>query len=207
MVLRQPLAAQESVIKDELRPADAAQLTDFIGARLDSAYRNRIMKQDIAKLAEPFANRSETSCWQSEFWGKWFTSAVLAYRYKPSPNLKTKLDEAVKLLLSTQTNDGYIGNYKTDKHLQAWDIWGRKYCLLGLISYYDLTKDKSILTAASRIADHLMNELAAQNAPIVRQGNHRGMAASSVLEPVVLLYNRTRNKKYLDFAKEIVRQW
>ena len=33
------------------------------------------------------------------------------------------------------------------------------------------------------------------------------MAASSVLEPITQLYVRTGNKKYLDFAEEIVRQW
>ena len=46
-----------------------------------------------------------------------------------------------------------------------------------------------------------------QNILIVKMGNHRGMAASSVLEPIALLYTRTGNKKYLDFAEEIVRQW
>ena len=33
------------------------------------------------------------------------------------------------------------------------------------------------------------------------------MAASSILEPIVLLYARTQQKRYLDFAEEIVRQW
>jgi DUF1680 family protein len=33
------------------------------------------------------------------------------------------------------------------------------------------------------------------------------MAASSVLEPITLLYNRTKDKRYLDFAEEIVREW
>ena len=33
------------------------------------------------------------------------------------------------------------------------------------------------------------------------------MAASSVLEPICLLYKNTGNKKYLDFALEIVKQW
>jgi len=33
------------------------------------------------------------------------------------------------------------------------------------------------------------------------------MAASSVLEPICLLYSRTGQKKYLDFALDIVRQW
>ncbi|MFA6820017.1 MAG: beta-L-arabinofuranosidase domain-containing protein, partial [Bacteroidaceae bacterium] len=34
-----------------------------------------------------------------------------------------------------------------------------------------------------------------------------GMASSSILEPVMLLYRRTMNKKYLDFAKFIVSDW
>jgi hypothetical protein len=33
------------------------------------------------------------------------------------------------------------------------------------------------------------------------------MAASSVLEPICLLYSRSGDKKYLEFAEEIVRQW
>jgi hypothetical protein len=52
-----------------------------------------------------------------------------------------------------------------------------------------------------------MKELKDRNALIVKQGNHRGMAASSVLEPICLLYARSGEKKYLDFAEEIVRQW
>jgi DUF1680 family protein len=38
-------------------------------------------------------------------------------------------------------------------------------------------------------------------------GNHRGMAASSVLEPMVLLYDETKDTSYLHFAKEIVDDW
>jgi DUF1680 family protein len=121
--------------------------------------------------------------------------------------LKEKLDEAVSGLLSTQTPDGYIGNYADDKHLAAWDIWGRKYCMLGLLAYHDLTGDQASLEAARKIADHLMAELDERKVPIVKLGNHRGMAATSVLEPVCLLYARTGQKKYLDFAEEIVRLW
>lgn len=195
------------VVNDQLYPSQLAQLNGYVGQKLDASYKNRIMAQDVERLVAPFRNRTETSCWQSEFWGKWFTSAMLAYHYKPEPQLKKILDQAVDGLIATQTPDGYIGNYADDKHLAAWDIWGRKYCMLGLISYYDLTKDKKSLIAASKVADHLMKELKDRNALIVKMGNHRGMAASSVLEPICQLYSRTGDKKYLDFAQEIVRQW
>ena len=197
----------EPAQNDALFPAQSALIGGFIGGKLDASYQNRIMAQDVDRLIAPFRNRIETSCWQSEFWGKWFTSAVLAYRYRPEPQLKKVLDQAVDGLIATQTPDGYIGNYADDKHLAAWDIWGCKYCMLGLLAYYDLTKEQKALNAAAKEADFLMTELKNRNALIVKMGNHRGMAASSVLEPICLLYGRTGDQKYLAFAEEIVRQW
>lgn len=194
-------------VADQLQTAQSARLTGFVGDRLDASYEHRILAQDVDRLVAPFRDRTETRCWQSEFWGKWFTSAVLAYRYRPEPQLKARLDKAVADLIATQTPDGYIGNYADASHLQQWDVWGRKYCLLGLLAYYDLTQDKRSLTAARQVTDHLMNELATQKVLLVKQGNHRGMAATSVLEPVCLLYSRTADKRYLAFAETIVQQW
>jgi hypothetical protein len=194
-------------ITDQLMPSMSETVSGFVGERLNASYENRILAQDVGKLIAPFGIRTETSCWQSEFWGKWFTSAVLAYRYRPEPQLKLKLDAAVNGLIATQTSDGYIGNYADNKHLAAWDIWGRKYCMLGLLAYFDLTKEIKALEAARREADFLIKEIEERKAMIVKLGNHRGMAASSVLEPICLLYGRTGDKKYLDFAEEIVRQW
>jgi DUF1680 family protein len=195
------------VAGDALKAAVTASPSGFIGDKLDAAYHNRIMVQDVNRLVQPFLNRTETSCWQTEFWGKWITSAILAYRYKPTTELRSVLDKAVADLIATQSPDGYIGNYAPGKHLQQWDIWGRKYCMLGLLNYYDLTGSKPSLDAAGKIADHLVKELADNKLRIVKMGNHRGMAASSILEPVTLLYVRTGNKRYLDFAEEIVREW
>jgi DUF1680 family protein len=188
-------------ITDRLYPARSVTMNGFVGNKLQASYQNRILAQDVDRLVAPFNNRTETSCWQSEFWGKWFTSAVLAYRYHPDAKLKSILDSAVAKLLATQAPDGYIGNYKEASHLEQWDIWGRKYCMLGLLAYYDLTGNAASLNGARKIADHLMKELQVKEVKIVKKGNHRGMAASSVLEPIVLLYNRTKEKRYLDFAQ------
>lgn len=201
-----PLAATAQQT-DVLHPVYTESLTGFAAARFNAAYDNRILAQDASRLVQPFTQHTEERCWQSEFWGKWFTSAVLAYRYRPEPELKAVLDKTVKDLIATQTPEGYIGNYADAKHLQQWDIWGRKYCMLGLLAYYDLTGNKPALNAAARSADYLIKELSDKNIKIVTAGNHHGMAASSVLEPVVLLYSRTGNKKYLAFAENIVQQW
>jgi DUF1680 family protein len=192
---------------DNLVAGHAVKINGFIGEKLANASANRVYAQDVNRLVEPFKHRDETRCWQTEFWGKWFTSAVLAYRYQPTAASKAVLDKAVADLLKTQTPDGYIGNYKATNLLDQWDIWGRKYCLLGLIDYYDITKDKNTLAAASKLADNLLSDLSARGDTIVTKGNHRGMAASSVLEPLCLLYTRTKNNKYLEAAEKIVAQW
>jgi DUF1680 family protein len=201
------LSPKFSVAQDKLAPASKVTIEGVIGQRLLNSYNNRILTQDADYLIEPFKHRNETNLWQSEFWGKWFTSAILAYKYHPTEELKNKLDRAVTGLIATQSEDGYIGNYKKENRLQQWDIWGRKYCILGLLDYYNLTGDKRSLTAARGVADNLMDDLKKADGMIVTKGNYRGMAASSVLEPVCLLYKATKDKKYLDFAEEIVRQW
>lgn len=204
------LIAQKAVtplVQDKLIASKSTVLSGYLASILESSYENRIMAQDFDRLIAPFRHRTEVELWQSEFWGKWFTSAVEAYQYRPDPKLKTVLDSAVAGLLSTQTPDGYIGNYSEASRLDQWDIWGQKYCMLGLLAYYDLTKDKNSLQAARKMADYLINELARQKSLIVTKGNYHGMAATSVLEPITMLYTRTGVKKYLSFAEEIVREW
>lgn len=188
-------------------PLAEQELHGFLGAKIDLCIKNRIMAQEPEQLIEPFRHRNETRWWQTEFWGKWFTSAVAAYQYNRNPELKKILDSAVRGLLATQTPDGYIGNYADDQHLEQWDIWGRKYTLLGLLAWYDLTGDNKVLRAARRLVDHLLTEVGAGKANIVKTGNYRGMPGSSILEPVVLLYNRTGDQRYLEFARYIVAQW
>ncbi len=186
---------------------DKIDIGGHLGNKIDWCIQNRIVEQSVDELIEPFNYKNETRWWQTEFWGKWITSAISAYQYQPTVALKEKIDLAVKKLLQTQMPDGYIGNYADAAHLQQWDIWGRKYVLLGLLSYFDLTKDKNTLQAARKLADHLMTEIGPLKKNIVETGNFRGMPSSSILEPMVLLYNRTGDRKYLDFATYIVDQW
>lgn len=184
-------------------PGDV-QLNGYLGGKIDLCIRNRVLAQEAGPLIEPFCHREETRCWQTEFWGKWFTSLALAYHYQPGTSMKSLMDSAVRGLAATQTADGYIGNYRPESHLEQWDIWGRKYCLLGLLAHYEATGDSLALASARRLASHLLTETGPGRADIVRTGNHRGMPSCSVLEPMVALYRYTEDRRYLDFAEWIV---
>ncbi len=179
----------------------------YIGDKMNLVIRQRIKSQDVAHLIEPFKHKSETSLWQSEFWGKWIQSAIASYDYDHDPEMLVIIKNAVIELLATQMPDGYIGNYSDSSQLKQWDIWGRKYTLLGLLAYYDLTGDNAALKGSCRLADHLLSQVGPGKADIVKTGNYRGMPSSSILEPMVYLYRKTNDKRYLNFAKYIVAQW
>ena len=188
----------------------AVQLSGWIGDKLDRCLANRVMKQKLSDVIDPFRKRNDDDGgWRSEFWGKWFTSALLGYQYRPTPGYREILDEAVRQLLATQDSSGYIGACDSDHQLKGLDIWGRKYVMLGLIGYYDQTGNLSALTAARREADFLMTQVGPGRVNIADAclGFLKGLSSSGVLGPTVLLYERTGNRKYLEFAQYIVGQW
>ena len=179
----------------------------YLGDKMNLVITQRIKAQDVDHLVEPFLYKNETRLWQSEFWGKWIQSAIASYRYTNDPEMLVIIKHAVSELLSAQMPSGYIGNYSDSAQLQQWDIWGRKYTLLGLLAYYDLTGDKQALKASEQLADHLLSQVGPGKTDIVKTGNYRGMPSSSILEPMVYLYLRSGEKRYLDFSKYIVSSW
>jgi DUF1680 family protein len=186
---------------------NSIKIEGYLGDKIDLVIEKRIKSQDVEMLVEPFRHKNETHLWQSEFWGKWIQSAIAAYEYNNDPVMLSIIKSAVSKLLPTQTPSGYIGNYNDSARLKEWDIWGTKYTLLGLIAYYDLTGDKAALKGSCRLADNLIDQVGPAKVNIIKTGNYRGMPSSSILEPMVYLYRRSGEKKYLDFAKYIVEQW
>ena len=188
-------------------PLGSVRLGGYLGRKLGLCIRNRIFAQDPERLVEPFRHRAETSCWQTEFWGKWFTSAAAACEYTGSAEWRERLRETTRELLATQSPDGYIGNYAPGSRLSGWDVWGRKYTLLGLLAEHKLNSDAPALSGARRLADELMRQVGPLGTDVVSLGLYRGMAASSVLEPIVLLYRRTGDERYLRFGEYILARW
>ena len=177
----------------------------YIGSRIDLCNSGMIMRENVDALVEPFRHKTDRSSWSTEFIGKWMLGAIDMYRYNGDPALLEKISQGILDLVATQQEDGYIGSYATDARLTQWDIWGRKYTALALISYYRLTGEKAVLEAAAKSIDCLIRDLEVRNVDIATTGNYFGMASCSVLEPVVYLYKETGCRNYLDFALGIVK--
>ena len=192
-------------------PYGNVHIEGYLGNKLDLCIENRVMAQDIDRVVQPFYLRNDGNWgFRCEFWGKWFTSAMLGYGYTPTDVYRKVIDKGIGDLLKSQTPDGYIGTYPDEHHLGQWDIWGRKYVLLGLLAYHDQTKDAKVLEAAKKQADLLIREAGKESGVnIAATGwiGWKGLASSSVLEPIALLYQKTGDQRYLDFAEHIVKSW
>lgn len=144
-----------------------------------------------------------------EMWGKAVRSGCMFYRYTADPELKEILSQTVKDLLSTVRPNGSISCVPPEKQPDGpgGDLWERKYVLLGLDRYYDLVEaDPAVLRAMTDQADCIIEQVGEPpKVPITSLGwspNH--IESSTLLEPFMRLYNRTGEKRYLDFARYIV---
>jgi len=186
------------------------KVTGPFGERLDRMIDNHVRATDARYLANVFHERTREPWWQTEFWGKYMHSAVPFWMYTGSAELKAKIDAGVETLLRAQEPDGYLGNYlEADRCARGWDVWGMKYTMLGLIHYYDGTADRKALDAACRVCDYLIGAIGPNGRlgrPLRHTGSYGGLASGSVLEPVVWLYRRTNERRYLDFATYVVGQ-
>ena len=149
--------------------------------------------------------------------------------------LQRKVARGVERMLASQEPSGYIGNYPDELRCgEGWDVWGMKYTMMGLLHYYDwkckvesvkckadetgessclssnvsCPKSSAALDACRRLCDYVIAEIGPggrRGRELWQTGNWSGYASSSILEPVMWLYKRTTDQKYLDFATYLVK--
>lgn len=149
--------------------------------------------------------------WRGEYWGKMMRGACLVYSYSKNPELYQVLTDTVKDMLSAQEENGRISTYAIEYEFDGWDLWTRKYVLLGMEYFLEICEDEElyhlIIDSLCRQTDYIMSKIGKEEGkiPITRASKAwRGLNSSSLLEPVVRLHRLTQNKKYLEFAEYIV---
>ena len=192
------------------------KLKGYLGDRLDAMIQGHVIGTDVDYITAAYQEKTENKgWWQTEFWGKYMHSAVPYAYYVDSAKLGNDLKHGVDRILQSQESCGYIGNYPDELRCgEGWDVWGMKYTMLGLLHYYDYVKGhddaeaEKVLNATKRLCDYVIGEIGLngrRNRELWTTGNWSGYASSSILEPVVWLYRRTKEEKYLDFATYIVK--
>lgn len=147
--------------------------------------------------------------WRGEYWGKTMRGGAMVYAYTRDEELYQALTDAVKDMLTVAEADGRVSSYSRDTEFDSWDLWGRKYVILACEYYLEICKDaalkQKIIRFISRCADYILEHIGPGKKPITAASRSWfGVNSSSILEPMVKLYNLTGQKKYLDFATYIV---
>ena len=196
----------------EMLPPGDLQLEGWLGEHILNNERNRLVTVDLEPFLAGFRQKPGTHPWIGEHIGKWMHAATLAWAYTGDRRLRIKLDYATGELIKAQEPDGYLGTYVPEQRFGLykkadWDVWSHKYCLIGLLTYYQYTGNKAALEASRKAGDLLVRTFGPGRKSILSAGTHMGMAATSVLEPMVILYRFTGDKRYLEFARYIVQSW
>lgn len=196
----------------QLPTPEAVQLEGYLGDRVVKNEKNRLLLVDDEPLLRGFRQKPGEHPWIGEHVGKWMHAATLAWANTGDPDLRKKLDRVAAELIKAQEPDGYLGTYVPEKRFGLyqgadWDVWSHKYCLMGLLTYYQYTGTPSALQACRKMGDLLDRTFGPGRKSIISAGTHVGMAATSVLEPMVLLYRFTGEPRYLEFCKYITQAW
>ena len=186
----------------------------YAGKAIDLIVQKQYYDKSLWKVtAEQFKllSDAENCDWRGEYWGKLMRGACMTYRTTNDKKLYSILTESVKYMLGFQDEKGRFSTYSVQNEFCWFDIWCRKYAMLGLISYYGICKNerlkKRVLRAICRHADYIVKKIGkGRNKIEITETSERfgAMNSCSILGAFVKLYRITNSAKYLDFAKYIV---
>lgn len=207
-------------------PPGAVTLGGPLGEAVEANRRGRLStfitgpeSPAIALFDPAMVAANEGGDWYGEHAGKWLHAAARS----GDATLIVRARAVADHLIGLQAADGYLGNYPPARRLmvqqppkppswngepalRTWDVWTHSYLILGLIEVARTTGADRYLAAARRIGDLLWRTLATTDVRITDLGNHFGLSATILLDPVCELYFATGEGRYLDLASLILDQ-
>ena len=188
------------------------------GGFVDKAFKYiedfQLLRPDLwSRFVQQFREDADYEAgWRGEYWGKMMRGACFVYSYTKNADLYKLLCQTVEEIITTADENGRISSYAVNHEFDGWDIWGRKYVLLGMQYFMEICDDeelnKKIIKSMCGQVDYIISKIGDPEEGkrlITSCTRHwRGLNSSSLLEPIVRLYSLTKEQKYLDFATYIV---
>lgn len=177
---------------------------------------------DMLKYPDKLPNRRLLP-WSGEFAGKYVTCSVLLYRLTKNQKLYTYLQSFIRELISLQKENGYMGCWPTNCQLSGrsarekigdqdpyntWDGWAHYHIMSGLLLWYEETGDSAAWDCVIKIAD-LFCETFYNPDTGSRRLYDMGETEMNYAPGHVfaILYRKTKEQKYLDFALEVLQDF
>lgn len=204
------MALGQSIV-DRVQLADpgSVRLGGLLGERYSANAQGRLLAVDEDEMLAGYRHRPGKQAWIGEHVGKWLDAAATTYETTKDPALLAKMHRVEQALEATQEPDGYLGTYALGRRLgiygdDGWDVWTHSYNIIGLLAYYRATGEVSALNTARRAADLLVKTFGGHAKSFNEAGFHTGMAATSVMVPLIDLYQLTHDSAYLDLVHRCI---
>ncbi len=186
----------------------------YIGELLDFIREHQLLRKELwERFIEPFRTAADgDGGWRGEFWGKMMRGACFVLSAKRDERLYAILKRSVAEMIGSADTTGRISSYPVSREMTSWDLWCRKYVMLGMQYFFELCDDEAfrqeIIASLLRQLDAITAKVGDREKgliPITETGNPwRGLNSSSILEPVMRLYTMTKEPRCLAFAEHIV---
>lgn len=191
-------------------PAGAVSLCEksFLHQKICTVCEGTLKAVDMRALADYFRNTANMFA-TGEFWGKIMRASCLICSYTKDPALRAIVDAAAVDMISLQAEDGCLSTCPREtqpRGAHGSDMWERKYALMGLLAYYELTGSAEALHACVQLVRYTEAQIGpAPKMPITETGwAFCGIESSSILEPVMRVYHITREPAALALGRYIV---
>jgi len=193
-------------------PLPTSRKEGLLAERVELWRKDRLWYvSDSGYLLWGYESRPGIHPWQGEHVGKWLHAATLAYEATGDEKLGDRLHETVRRLLATQLPNGYLGTYAEKNRFYSrpadkgsWDVWSHRYNLYGLLTYERFNPSPKVVKACERMADLLIEVYGPEKNDLTQNGTRKGISSTTLLESMMMLYERTRQERFLKFAEHIV---
>jgi len=194
--------APKPVVSDKVKdrilpvPLDRQKIEGLLGQRMRVNLEGRLLHVSETLLLAACPAKPGAQGAGCENAGKFLDAASRTWAYTGDARLKGMMDRVASALAASDIQAG-------------WHIGDLRWTLAGLLGHYRVTNDAKSLAAARRIGDMLVRTYGdgPGQQDIIASGAHMGLSATSVLEPMCILYRYTGGQPYLDFAHYIVRAY
>jgi DUF1680 family protein len=182
-------------------------------ARLSSFVQNED-SEAIQLFAPQWRDQCMTGDWYGEHAGKWLTAAASAWLNTGDAELADRVRKIVRFLVATQEQSGYLGTYSAKnparftnpqiEGIRTWDVWVHACMMMGLLTAAQVPGCEAALPAAAKIGDLLVANFLSTGCSLLAYGNHQGLSAAVVIEPLVRLSTAMGDSQYMNLAWKVL---
>ncbi len=139
---------------------------------------------------------------------KWLEAAAYSLAKKKNQKLEELADYAIDLIVSSQSEDGYINTYYAITGKQRWsnlleghELYTAGHMIEAAVAYYEATGKTKFLNSMCRFADYIYKTFGKEDGKIHGYPGHPEVELA-----LVKLYRATGEKRYLELAMYFVEE-